>query len=139
MGCFPSKSLTNTPSLDKLKRENRYVKGNNGVRPNGQRQQGKGPEIFIKQEVVVTKRVAAVNGRNGVGEGEVQKAVVREGERKNGRGKMSQRAVPKKIGGDEPADGWPKWLVDNISKEVLAGLVPKSADSYDKLAKVRAS
>uniref|UniRef100_A0A1U7YEN6 Probable serine/threonine-protein kinase At1g54610 n=1 Tax=Nicotiana sylvestris TaxID=4096 RepID=A0A1U7YEN6_NICSY len=38
--------------------------------------------------------------------------------------------------GDELVDGWPKWLVDNIPKEVLVGLVPKTADSYDKLAKV---
>lgn len=37
---------------------------------------------------------------------------------------------------DELVDGWPKWLTDNISKDVLAGLVPKSADSYDKLDKV---
>lgn len=33
-------------------------------------------------------------------------------------------------------DGWPKWLVDNIPSDVLATLVPKSADSYEKLAKV---
>ncbi|XP_022774089.1 probable serine/threonine-protein kinase At1g54610 [Durio zibethinus] len=45
--------------------------------------------------------------------------------------------MSKKIEGDELDDGWPKWLVDNIPTEVLAGLVPKSADSYDKLAKVR--
>ncbi|XP_022751003.1 probable serine/threonine-protein kinase At1g54610 isoform X3 [Durio zibethinus] len=51
-------------------------------------------------------------------------------------GKFSQRHVSKKIGGDELIDGWPKWLVDNISTEVLVGLVPKSADSYDKLDKV---
>nr|XP_004292510.2 PREDICTED: probable serine/threonine-protein kinase At1g54610 [Fragaria vesca subsp. vesca] len=37
---------------------------------------------------------------------------------------------------DELVDGWPKWLTDNISKDVLAGLAPKSADSYDKLDKV---
>ena len=28
------------------------------------------------------------------------------------------------------------WLADNIPRDVLAGLVPRSADSYDKLAKV---
>ena len=37
---------------------------------------------------------------------------------------------------DEVVDGWPNWLVDNIPTEVLAGLVSRSADSYDKLAKV---
>nr|GMD53565.1 probable serine/threonine-protein kinase At1g54610 [Ipomoea batatas] len=47
-----------------------------------------------------------------------------------------QRLPPRKIGGDELVDGWPKWLVDNIPKDVLDGLQPKSADSYDKLSKV---
>ncbi|XP_050365927.1 probable serine/threonine-protein kinase At1g54610 [Argentina anserina] len=44
----------------------------------------------------------------------------------------------RRISGDEDelVDGWPKWLTDNISKDVLKGLVPKSADSYDKLDKV---
>lgn len=37
---------------------------------------------------------------------------------------------------EELAQGWPKWLLDNVSRKVLAGLVPKSAESYDKLAKV---
>ncbi|GLU13231.1 hypothetical protein SLE2022_298740 [Rubroshorea leprosula] len=40
------------------------------------------------------------------------------------------------IAGDEMVEGWPKWLVDNIPREVLAGLVSKSADSYDKFAKI---
>lgn len=37
---------------------------------------------------------------------------------------------------DELLDGWPKWLTDNIPKEVLAGIDPKSADNYDKIEKV---
>ncbi|CAJ2676922.1 unnamed protein product [Trifolium pratense] len=31
---------------------------------------------------------------------------------------------------------WPKWLVDNIPKNVLATLIRKTADSYEKLGKV---
>ncbi|KAF2284305.1 hypothetical protein GH714_020357 [Hevea brasiliensis] len=69
---------------------------------------------------------------NGVGE----KLVTREGAKNDGVRNVSQRFTSKKIGGDELVDGWPKWLVDNIPTEVLAGLVPKSADSYDKLAKI---
>ncbi|CAN1190263.1 Probable serine/threonine-protein kinase At1g54610 [Linum perenne] len=55
-----------------------------------------------------------------------------------GGGKKSKKVVVlKKIGGgDDYIDGWPKWLIDNIPKDVLDGLVPKSADSYDKLAKI---
>ncbi|KAK8916549.1 putative serine/threonine-protein kinase [Platanthera zijinensis] len=39
-------------------------------------------------------------------------------------------------GEDELVDGWPRWLVNNIPRDVLAGLVPKSADSYIKIDKV---
>lgn len=33
-------------------------------------------------------------------------------------------------------DGWPKWLTDNIPREALKDIVPKSADSYIKIDKV---
>ncbi|ESW09572.1 hypothetical protein PHAVU_009G138300 [Phaseolus vulgaris] len=36
----------------------------------------------------------------------------------------------------ESVEGWPKWLLDNIPINVLAKLIPKSADSYEKLAKI---
>ncbi|KAK7399438.1 hypothetical protein VNO78_10620 [Psophocarpus tetragonolobus] len=42
----------------------------------------------------------------------------------------------KNIARYEFVDGWPKWLVDNIPQNVLASLVPKTADSYEKLGKV---
>ncbi|CAN1345048.1 Probable serine/threonine-protein kinase At1g54610 [Linum perenne] len=63
----------------------------------------------------------------------VEAAAVESG----GGGRKSKKVVVlKKIGGgDDYIDGWPKWLIDNIPKDVLDGLVPKSADSYDKLAK----
>ena len=37
---------------------------------------------------------------------------------------------------DEMVDGWPKWLVDNVPTQVLAGLVPRSAESYKMIDKV---
>ncbi|KAL5555816.1 hypothetical protein UlMin_038052 [Ulmus minor] len=52
-------------------------------------------------------------------------------------GNDSKKVGKKKIGGDELVDGWPKWLVENIDPDVFSGLVTKSADSYDKLAKIR--
>ena len=50
--------------------------------------------------------------------------------------KTSEFKKKKKIASYEFVDGWPKWLVDNIPKEVLSGLVPRSAHSYEKLDKV---
>ncbi|KAL8030770.1 hypothetical protein ABFX02_14G307400 [Erythranthe guttata] len=37
---------------------------------------------------------------------------------------------------DQLVDGWPKWLVRNIPRDALSNIVPKSADSYDKIDKV---
>lgn len=39
-------------------------------------------------------------------------------------------------GEDEVVEGWPKWLTDNIPREALRSIVPKSADSYVKIEKV---
>ncbi|XP_028790049.1 probable serine/threonine-protein kinase At1g54610 [Neltuma alba] len=44
--------------------------------------------------------------------------------------------VSRKSFEDEMVDGWPKWLVDNVPREVLAGLTPKSAESYIMINKV---
>ncbi|XP_073266433.1 probable serine/threonine-protein kinase At1g09600 [Populus alba] len=129
MGCVQTKSSTYSPpqTLEKLKQESGYVKGENGGRPTGQRE----PRKLFRQELE-KKREVAVNGAVNGGD----KLVVGEG-LKNDVGNVSQRFSSKKAGGDELVDGWPKWLVDNIAREVMAGLVPKSADSYDKLAKAR--
>ena len=36
----------------------------------------------------------------------------------------------------ELVDGWPKWLIDNIPRDALEGLIPRSAETYDKIDKV---
>ncbi|XP_017972452.1 PREDICTED: probable serine/threonine-protein kinase At1g54610 [Theobroma cacao] len=135
MGCVQGKyTSTYSPpqGLEKLKQERGYVRRGNEVR----RLSGKsGNRVMLVRHEGEDKNVGMVNGADGGGE----KAVTREGEmaRNNGaNGNVPQRDVSNKIGGDELVDGWPKWLVDNIPREVLAGLVPRSADSYDKLAKV---
>ncbi|KAH0758369.1 hypothetical protein KY290_021862 [Solanum tuberosum] len=124
MGCVVGKgySFMTPERLERMKNENGYVKGN-GVEKQRRREQQQqqmrdiarirnqeGNHVELDQE---EKR----NGNNGVKIGIID----------NGR----------KIGGDDQlVDGWPKWLVDNIPKEVLLGLVPKTADSYEKLDKV---
>lgn len=66
-----------------------------------------------------------------------ERRMSRESERKHGGGNVSQRISAKKIVAvDETVDGWPRWLVENVKGGALAGFVPKTADSYDKLAKV---
>ncbi|KAJ4822204.1 hypothetical protein Tsubulata_013567 [Turnera subulata] len=126
MGCVQSASHSPNQGLDNLKRENGYVKGDNGGTTDGQKDPGK-----LYRSAGEYKRVVVLNSANGGGD----KMVAREGVRNDDRN-ASQRIVLKKMGGDELVGGWPKWLVDNIPREVLAGLVPKSADSYDKLAKI---
>lgn len=123
MGCVQARGIQYTPpqSLEKKKIQNGYVKGGPGGRSNVQK--------------VAEKDETKGGNQENIGE---ERKIVKEEEGKNGNGvgNVSQRIVVKKIGSDELVDGWPKWLVDNMPADVLAALVPKSADSYDKLAKV---
>lgn len=123
MGCVQGRGVQYTPpqSLEKKKIQNGYVKGGPGGRSNG-------------KQVAEKDEMQGGDQKNIGGE----RKIVKEEEVKNGNvvGNVSQRIVVKKIGSDELVDGWPKWLVDNMPSDVLAALVPKSADSYDKLAKV---
>ncbi|KAG7940884.1 hypothetical protein I3843_16G008300 [Carya illinoinensis] len=74
------------------------------------------------------------NKNGGVGDvGGEGKLIGRERDRDSGGngGSMSQRiSWLKPIEEIELVDGWPKWLTDNIPRQVLTGLVPRSADSY---------
>ncbi|XP_074335857.1 putative serine/threonine-protein kinase At1g54610 [Apium graveolens] len=123
MGCVQGRGIQYSPSqsLENKKIQNGYVKGGPGGRSNGQK--------------VAEKDETKGGDQKNIGE---ERKIVKEEEAKNGDGvgNVSQKTVVKKIGSDELVDGWPKWLVDNMPPEVLAALVPKSADSYDKLAKV---
>lgn len=117
MGCILPKLSLYSPSceLEKFKLDGRYV---NGGKP--------------------TRHPKALLVKGG---GREKPAVAREGEREvdgggSGGGNVPRRVTGKKIAADELVDGYPKWLVDNIPMEVLAGLVRKSAESYVKLSKV---
>ncbi|KAK3027637.1 hypothetical protein RJ639_040244 [Escallonia herrerae] len=135
MGCVQAKGTPCTPprGLEQLKLESGYVKGSSGGKPTGQKQPVRSASKNSSREGDV-KVQAVVNVAAGAGGGGAKISKGEEGV--NGVGNVSQRISVKKIGADELVDGWPKWLVDNIHKDVLAGLVPKSADSYDKLSKV---
>ncbi|KAM0912021.1 hypothetical protein ACQ4PT_013081 [Festuca glaucescens] len=37
---------------------------------------------------------------------------------------------------EQLVDGWPTWLLDNVPREALQGIVPRSADAFDKIDKV---
>ncbi|KAF8404459.1 hypothetical protein HHK36_009344 [Tetracentron sinense] len=116
------------PGLVKMKLQNEYVVKGGGVRPMGQKQ------LFRKE--VNEKNMEVLAGGGGVGGGGEGKMITRE-EEKGGVGNVSQMiSLARQVGGDELVNGWPKWLTDNIPVEALVGLVPRSADSYDKLDKI---
>ncbi|XP_065848009.1 probable serine/threonine-protein kinase At1g54610 [Euphorbia lathyris] len=48
---------------------------------------------------------------------------------------VGKKDSPLEIDAVEVVNGWPKWLTDNVPAEVLANLVPKSAENYDKIDK----
>jgi len=62
------------------------------------------------------------------------KVVGREGRRVTRRD--DKKVTNKSCFEDEMVDGWPRWLVDNVPAQVLAGLVPRSAESYKMIDKV---
>lgn len=122
----PSQS-SSSRGFDKFKSENGYV--------------GKG-EFEGDRRSTGQKDVEESGGRyraqsrkhNGGEEGEGKLA--NKGKR-DGSGNVSQKAsVFKRIEEVELVDGWPKWLIDNVPREVLTGMVPKSAESYAMLSKV---
>uniref|UniRef100_A0A3Q7G4W4 Protein kinase domain-containing protein n=1 Tax=Solanum lycopersicum TaxID=4081 RepID=A0A3Q7G4W4_SOLLC len=131
MGCVVGKGYSFTPErLERMKNENSYVKGNRVEKQQRQREQQQMRDMSrIRDQEgnhVLLDHEEKRNGNNGVKIGiidQLQRVIISD----NGR----------KIGGDDQlVDGWPKWLVDNVPKEVLVGLVPKTADSYEKLDKV---
>lgn len=121
MGCVHGKiTTTNSPnkgSLQKLKLENAYIRVGNA---------GRGARYLHGGAAKAAVDAGGGRGRGG------EKGICRE----SGKGNVSQGISVKKNGADEMVDGWPQWLIDNIPSDALAGLFPKSADSYDKLAKV---
>lgn len=146
MGCAQSRPPTTSPprGLEKMKLERGHIKAEKD-RSNNK------PTIRCEakdnKNTVVVRRATKRSG--GVGGGE-NKAVSRgigkeiaksksDGNRGNDNVASDQGVNNKKInggGGDDLVGGWPKWLLENVKKDALAGLVPKTADSYDKLAKV---
>ncbi|CAN4114217.1 unnamed protein product [Withania somnifera] len=137
MGCVQGKGYGVSPErLERMKVENGYVKGTRVEKQPRPQQMRDMPRIHEQEgnernHVVLEeeKRIGRdqIKGRDVTGNG------VRIGIDSSQRGTSGNG---RKIGRNEFVDGWPKWLIDNIPKEVLVGLVPKTADSYDKLAKV---
>lgn len=144
MGCVQAKASP-VRGLNKVKLDNGYVKGAAGDRPIIVRKQDSGPlkKASSGKAEVNSEVVAVVKSKpDGEGGGGSEKKIGRQGEEGGANGGVIGRVVSKritlskKISTDELIDGWPKWLLDNIPSEVLAGLVRKTADSYDKVAKV---
>lgn len=138
MGCVQTK--TNSPThgprgLDKLKVDHGYVtyaKGGGEERPDGSNASAK----ETVKPVRLNAEVKADSGGGGGGKGVVSRETDRGGNGGGG-GNVPGGLLMKQTGGDDDiVNGWPKWLVENVPPDVLDGLVPKSADSYDKLSKV---
>lgn len=123
MGCVIAKPSEESPpkGLQKLKSDNGYVKTGGGFaaarRSTGQRLVPVNDSAKTIRSAS-TKKISSGSGSDG-------EFFTRKLELQN------------TIDDEEVlVDGWPKWLTDNIPRDALAGLIPKSADSYDKLDKV---
>lgn len=154
MGCVVAKPSMNSmepQGLEKLKLENGYVRGDGGFggarRSTGQRPLNRDPTRVPRTSSALGGARGSgagrgggdkklVNGDSGSSGGQKEKMVTRDsGSGGGGSGGGGRRSGRLKVV-EEVVDGWPKWLSDNIPKEALAGLVPRSADSYEMLDKV---
>lgn len=143
MGCAQTKPSMDSPprGLAKLKLENGYVKAR---RSTGQRFSNKEPGRVLRPEARNGKGNYVSNGKSNLGnerarEGKMTTTI--DESRKSSSGGVNDNITRKtdqikKAGEDELVDGWPKWLTDNIPKEVLRTIVSKSAESYVKIDKV---
>lgn len=140
MGCAQAKPSMHSPpqGLEKLKLESGYVargdqhvrpRRSTGQRPHEQREKNNAAGYGDVRRLSDTYRDHIIHERN--------LATTSEGKRQTEESNDVARTITKTTTDEqELIDGWPKWLVDNIPREALAGLVPKSADSYDKIDKV---
>ncbi|KAL7596737.1 hypothetical protein Lser_V15G30913 [Lactuca serriola] len=145
MGCAPTKPLLDTShqGLHKLKMENGYVRGGSRKSVSGGRNLsssgGSSSSTGSRKEKML------MNGKEGKEAGSTVRSTGSGGTSSSGGGRggsdggvVTRRSSvsPKLDNSDELVDGWPKWLTDNVPKDALDGLIPKSADAYDKLDKV---
>lgn len=134
MGCVQARPSMDSPSrgLEKLKMDNGYVAKSGFIaarRSTGQRYPEKDSGRSLRPESGSNKVVTL----NGDGGGEEALKITGEKKRDDCGSKVAR------VRGEEVVDGWPKWLTDNVPKEALVGLVPRSAESFYKLDKVRPS
>lgn len=121
-----SKTHVNSPpmELEKLRLVNGSMKEGPRPRIPGPRAKGRAEEGGGAREV---RRSASKSSSGDGSRGEVS------------RRESNDNGLMKKAEEDELVNGWPKWLVDNIPSDVLKNIVPKSADSYNKIDKVSVS
>lgn len=145
MGCAQGKPSMHSPprGLEKLKLESGYVARGERVRP--RRSTGQRPHEPREKNAAGYGDGRRLSDANRDAINERNLVITREGEKQTNESSNSSglagnvaRKITKTTTTEEEEliDGWPKWLVDNIPREALAGLVPKSADSYDKIDKV---
>lgn len=149
MGCVQAKPGSmddlSAKGLDKLKQEYGYrARGGPGYmgsrRSTSQRQLQADPRGRRRPPVSRGKECGGggsdSGGGGGGGAGKLGGAEV---ERAGNGSSGNVFGRPSQGDEEETVEGWPKWLVNNVPRRFLEGLVPKSADSYRKIDKVMKS
>jgi hypothetical protein len=101
-------------------------------------------EVESKKRALTVKTTTSSENLSGGGRGEERddkkiKGVARDLDDDNKSEEEDEENKNNNIASHEVKVGdgeWPKWLVDNIPENVLATLIRKTADSYEKLGKV---
>lgn len=90
-----------------------------------------------KAEVVEAQNGGGGNQKEGGGGGGEEKRTRPRGERRRS-SKPNPRLSnpPNHVHGEQVAAGWPSWL-SKVAGEAINGLIPRRADTFEKLDKVR--
>ena len=144
MGCVvsskytPPRNRNRSRHVERLK--DQYSNSGSSLKPiirHNKNYSSKQSEVETKKRVVIVKTTTPVDSTGGEGErgdDKIHGAVgdIFDDKSEEEKKKMKIASYEVKVGEGE----WPKWLVDNISENVLATLIRKTADSYEKLGKV---
>lgn len=156
MGCVQAKPLDLEGSsdyhyhrgLDRLKMDNGYVSSADFV-PHRRSTGGQRPQLDDHDHLVLQREVVDVEQPRkhkgvvetaGVGNiinaAEIRRKGLSVGKKRDGHDDKKKPLNLNKCFEDDMVDGWPRWFVDNVPTQALAGLVPKSAESYKMIDKV---
>ncbi|OQU76930.1 hypothetical protein SORBI_3010G236700 [Sorghum bicolor] len=146
MGCAQGKPSRGSPArsdgrgVDRLKRDNAYLPGSSVSRLSdplpATAAVERAPALPAKEHARRAAAAAAAVPRGKTPDADADADAAAQQQASSSSATPSPLPPHPPRRDDELVDGWPTWLLANVPREALQGIVPKSADAYDKIEKV---